>query len=175
MKLISIIDEDFINYKKRSMFIGMPFCSGKCDIDNGTVICQNDPLKDSKLIDISTDDLIKRYLDNDITEAIVFGGREPFDSPFDLTSFIDTLRTRYNCDDDCVIYTGYDKDELLGNAHKDYPGVNYEKLAAAYKQLKNYKNIIIKYGRYIPNSEPVDDPVLGVRLASKNQYAEILS
>ena len=39
MKLISIIDEDFINYKKRSMFIGMPFCSGKCDIDNGTVIC----------------------------------------------------------------------------------------------------------------------------------------
>jgi hypothetical protein len=37
--------------------------------------------------------------------------------------------------------------------------------------LWDYKNIIIKYGRYIPNQTPHYDEVLGVYLASDNQYA----
>ena len=41
--------------------------------------------------------------------------------------------------------------------------------------LSNYKNIIIKYGRYIPNKEKYYNEVLGVYLASENQYAERIS
>ena len=41
--------------------------------------------------------------------------------------------------------------------------------------LKNYDNIIIKYGRYIPNQPSRYDSILGVTLASDNQYAERIS
>jgi hypothetical protein len=40
---------------------------------------------------------------------------------------------------------------------------------------QNYDNIIIKFGRFVPNQEPHYDEVLGVRLASSNQYAERIS
>lgn len=40
--------------------------------------------------------------------------------------------------------------------------------------LKSYSNIIIKYGRYIMGQQPHYDEVLGVNLASDNQYAERL-
>ena len=41
--------------------------------------------------------------------------------------------------------------------------------------LKKYSNIIIKFGRFIPNQKPHYDPVLGVELASDNQYGEKIS
>jgi len=174
MKVLFIVDEDIVNYKEASMFIGFPFCSCKCDIDNGSTVCQNDILKDQPLIDIPAEELVKRYLENDITHAIVLGGREPFDSPFDLITLVDTLRNMFSCDDTICIYTGYDKEELEGYHEKTYPGINYEKLHACYEQLKRFNNIIIKYGRYIPGQPSHADQVLGVRLASSNQFAEML-
>lgn len=172
MKLIYLIDEDFINYKKASMVLGMPFCSCKCDIDNGTTVCQNDVLKNSTVYDFDIDELIKRYLSNKITNAIVFQGREPFDSTFDLISFVDTFRNKYNCQDDLVIYTGYTEQECNGHYNKEYNNVNFEKVHLCYEQLKKYENIIIKFGRYIPGDEPHYDSILGVELASDNQYAK---
>ena len=41
--------------------------------------------------------------------------------------------------------------------------------------LSQFKNIIIKYGRFIPNHKPHNDEVLGINLASDNQYAERIS
>ena len=38
-----------------------------------------------------------------------------------------------------------------------------------------WENIIIKFGRYIPNQEKHYDDVLGIELASDNQYAEVIS
>jgi len=35
MKIVNLIDEDFCQYKKPSMFIGMPKCSFKCDKECG--------------------------------------------------------------------------------------------------------------------------------------------
>lgn len=175
MKLKFLIDEDMVNYKKTSMFVGFPYCSFKCDIDNGNQYCQNYYLKDEKIIDISVDDLCKRYLDNPLTHAIVLAGLEPFDSSFDLTTFVATLRTKYGCEDDIVIYTGYTKEELCGTRHKDYPEVNFEKLQLVFKELHKYKNIIIKYGRYIPGHQKHMDEVLCVNLASDNQYAEVIN
>lgn len=44
MRVKTIVDEDFANYKKPSMFIGTISCGGKCCIEAGIPlsVCQND-------------------------------------------------------------------------------------------------------------------------------------
>ena len=153
MKIKGLITEDFVNYKKASMTIIFPYCTFKCGED----YCQNSPLTKSPIIEISIDDLVNRYNNNPITEAIVMQGLEPFDSWSDLKEFVKKLR-EYN-NDDIVIYTGYNKDEVIKYI----------------KDLSVYPNIIVKFGRYIPNQEKHYDDVLGVYLASNNQYAERIS
>jgi hypothetical protein len=44
-----------------------------------------------------------------------------------------------------------------------------------YKDLCQFSNIIIKFGRFRPGQEPHYDEVLGVKLASDNQYAKRVS
>ena len=176
MKLLSIIDEDIVNYKKISMYVAFPFCSLKCDIDSGCDVCQNSKLTKETAINVSGDDIVKRYLDNKLTHAIVLGGLEPFDSPFDLIAFVYAVRNKYECDDDIVIYTGYTEEELEGTHIYSYPsGVLQSVATDIYRQLKGYKNIIVKFGRFIPNDSPHFDEVLGVNLASSNQYAKEIS
>ena len=150
-------DEDFVNYKKPSMFIGFPSCTFKCEAECGVRCCQNSALAQAPNIDVSINTLIERYMDNPITKAIVCGGLEPFDSWDDLQCFI--LNIRYWSPDDIVIYTGYKEDEIQ------------DKL----EWLQYYGPIIIKFGRYIPNQQPHYDEVLGVKLASNNQYAKVIS
>lgn len=158
MKIIQLIDEDFINYKKPSMIIGMPYCSFKCDKECGQQVCQNSALATAPIIDISSEDLIKRYLNNPITKAIVFQGLEPFDSYRDLKNFISLIRSK-QCWDDIIIYTGYKEEEI-----KNY--LTY---------LRPYRNIIIKFGRFMPNQNPHFDETLGINLVSDNQYARRIS
>lgn len=160
MIIKGLIDEDFINYKKPSMVIEFPYCTFKCDKECGQPVCQNSPLVDEPNIEISYDDLLIRYINNPITEAIVFQGLEPLDSISDVVNLILWLRIKYNCKDDIVIYTGYKEDEIKWIV--DILSSNI---------LIN-TNIIIKFGRYIPNQEPHFDPILGVNLASDNQYAK---
>lgn len=158
MIIKNLIDEDFSNYKKCSMFIGFPSCTFKCEKEaNCLGMCQNSTLAHSPNIDIDAQALVTRYISNPLSTAVVLGGLEPFDSYPQLLEFIQCLRTQ--CDDDCVIYTGYTEAEI-------YPLVD---------KLKQYSNIIIKYGRYIPNQEGVFDQILGITLASPNQYAERIS
>ena len=156
MKVIDIIDEDFINYKKPCMTIMMPYCTFKCDKECGKQVCQNSDLASAPKIEIETENIIKKYLNNPISEAIVFQGLEPFDSFHQILDFIKKFREVSN--DDIVIYTGYNKDEI-----KWYLTF-----------LKDFDNIIIKYGRFIPGQEKHYDEILGVYLASNNQYAERL-
>lgn len=153
MKIKGLITEDFVNYKKASMTIIFPYCTFKCGKD----YCQNSSLAKTPIIEISIDDLVNRYINNPITEAVVMQGLEPFDSWNDLKEFVQKLR-EYN-NDDIVIYTGYNKDEVI-----EYV-----------KELSIYPNIIVKFGRYIPNQEKHYDDVLGVYLISNNQYAEKIS
>ena len=65
----------------------------------------------------------------------------------------------HHCSDDIVIYTGYNFDEI-----------RYQVLT-----LKQFENIIIKFGRYLPDQDSHFDEVLGVSLASNNQYGEKIS
>lgn len=153
MKIKGLISEDLVNYKKPSMTIMFPYCTFKC----GTEYCQNYALETENDIDLTIENLVNRYVTNPITESIVMQGLEPFDSWDDLYEFINQLRKQ--TDDDIVIYTGYNKDEI-----EEY-----------IEKLLDFKNIIIKFGRYIPDQKKHYDEVLGVYLASDNQYAEKIS
>ena len=153
MKIKGLISEDFVNYKKPAMTIMFPRCTFKC----GEGYCQNSPLVKAENIELDVSDIVARYLNNPITESVVMQGLEPFDSWDDLIGLVKQLRE--SCDDDIVIYTGYNKEEIA------------DKIAL----LSKYKNIIIKYGRFTPNQEKHYDEVLGVWLASNNQYAERIS
>ena len=157
MNLKGIIDEDFVNYKKPSMYIAFPHCSFKCEKECSECCCQNSTLATSPDIEITVDELCRRYLDNPISEAIVCGGMEPFDSYDDLIEFITSLRKEHDCNDDVVIYTGYTENECRKN--------NW------LSKLFSLGNIIVKFGRYIPGQNPHHDEILGVKLASDNQYA----
>lgn len=156
--LIKNIDEcDFVNYKKISMFIIFPFCTFKCDKEFGVTLCQNWSLVKEPNLNISNEEIINRYMNNPITKSIVMGGLEPFESWDEVYSFIEDFRMV--CDDDIVIYTGFNESEISDKIDK----------------LKRFKNIIIKFGRYKPNQEKHYDDVLGVKLASDNQYAKKIS
>lgn len=157
MLVKDIIETDMINYKDISMFIIFPTCSFKCDKECGKQVCQNSTLALSPNINIDIEHLIYKYISNPITNAIVCGGLEPFDSWEDLYTLI--TRFRLITDDDIVIYTGYNPNEIEEQINV----------------LKRYKNIIIKFGRFIPNQPHHYDEVLGVELSSPNQYAEKFS
>lgn len=152
MKLKGLIDEDFVNYKLPSMFLATSKCSFKCDSECGEAVCQNLPLAAAPVIEVEDAELIQRYLNNHISRAVVIGGLEPFDDWAELVSFICEFRKQ--SDDDIVIYTGYYEDEIR-------PYIN--------KLKADYANIVVKFGRFIPDQQPHYDEVLGVKLASDNQ------
>lgn len=156
MELKQLIDEDFVNYKKPSMFIGTSQCNWKCCIEQGLdkSICQNSKLAQSKTINVPVEKLVHRYIDNPLTQAVVFGGLEPMLQFSDILEFIYQLRN-FGCMDDIVIYTGYYQSEIHHEIEK----------------LEECENIIIKFGRFIPGDKPHFDEILGVNLSSNNQYA----
>ena len=160
MILKTILDEDFTNYKLPSMFLAFPRCTWKCPLEGGfdVEICQNHPIAQMPDIEISIEAIYKRYINNPITSAIVCGGLEPLESFWELLDLINYFRS-HNCNDTFVIYTGFNKTEIQTEI----------------SHLKGFKNIIIKYGRYVPNNQPHYDPILGVNLISDNQYAEQIS
>lgn len=157
MKIKNIKYEDFIQYKKCSMFIGTCFCDWKCCREAQCDICQNLPLAKSPTIDMDDNKIVQSYLTNPLTEAIVFGGLEPMDQFDELLALIKLFRKYTN--DDIIIYTGYYKEEIS------------EKIF----ELQKRSNIIVKFGRFKPNANHIYDKILGVELSSDNQWAEKIS
>lgn len=159
MELRTLVDEDFIQYKKPSMFIGTCYCDWKCCKENNfdVSICQNNSLTKEPIKHIPNINIIGRYLNNILTSAVILGGLEPMNQFNDIYNFI--VDFRFYCNDDIVIYTGYTEEEI-----KNY-----------ISKLKKFENIIIKFGRYIPNQEKHYDKILGISLASDNQYAKKIS
>ena len=160
MQVKTIIDEDFTNYKIPNMLIATCYCDWKCcnelNIDNS--ICQNSEIAQQKNIEISADEIFSRYNSNLITDAIVIGGLEPFLQFEEVYTLIKYFRDN-KCLDDFVIYTGYYDYEIQNQLN----------------ELKQFQNIIIKFGRFIPNQNSHYDEILGIKLASNNQYAERIS
>lgn len=160
MLIKDITHEDFSNYKTPSMFIGTAVCDWKCCKEQclDITVCQNSKLASLPSFDVPIPKIFDWYINNSITSAIVIGGLEPFKQFNDVFNLVKYFRG-WCIKDDIVIYTGYYPDELQ-------PQI---------EELKKYQNIIIKFGRYIPNNEPHFDKVLGVKLISDNQYAVKIS
>ena len=160
MLIKMIVDEDFNNYKKPSMMIATCKCNWKCCVEQGLdlSICQNSIIAQQNDIDIPVNEIFSRYISNPITKAIVIGGLEPMLQFNEVLELIKYFREQ-KCNDDIVIYTGYYQQEIQTQI----------------EQLKEFKNIIAKFGRFIPNNEKQYDEILGITLASKNQYAERIS
>ena len=159
MKIKDLVDENFQDYKQASMFICTARCNGKCWRELGLPpdLCQYSKIASQKTIDYSDEEIAKRYLFNGITHAIVIGGLEPLEQSEELYALVSTLRR--NTLDPIIIYTGYKEDEI----------------PVEIETLSKFPNIIVKFGRYIPNDTPRYDPILGVTLASSNQYAKKIS
>ena len=160
MYIKEVINENFGDYKKISMLIGIGECDFKCCIDANKPIsmCQNSKLNTKNSIYISNKTILDYYNKSKLTKSIIIGGLEPFLQFIDICELIECFRDN-NIEDDFVIYTGYKEEELEEEI----------------KILKQFKNIIIKFGRYIPDKESIFDETLGVMLASNNQYAKKIS
>lgn len=160
MHVTNILYEDFVNYKKPSMFIGSCYCDFKCCKEGSfdISVCQNSSLRNVGHKDVPDEQIFEKYQSNPITQAIVIGGLEPFLQYSEVFSLIKYFR-EHGCMDDFVIYTGYNKFEIKMNI----------------EDLQQFPNIIVKFGRFLMNDEPHKDSTLGVTLMSHNQYAERIS
>lgn len=140
------------------MFIVSAICDWKCCIEAGLDIsvCQNQSLVNSPTKDIDNNFIYDLYINDPITRAVVIGGLEPMLQIDEVVDLIGTFR-RNGCNDPFVIYTGYNADEIRSSLDR----------------LRD-KRVIVKYGRYVPGQKPHYDEVLGINLASDNQYAEKL-
>ena len=160
MKLKGIIDYDCTNYKKPTLTLEFPYCDFKCDKLNGCQVCQNSSLATEPDIEVSYEKIWELYEQNPLTKGFCFQGLEPFDSPNELNELIHFIRDERQCNDPIIIYTGYDS----GECH-----------LIEYTLRHIFNNIIVKWGRFLLGYEPHYDKVLGVKLASDNQYAEKVS
>lgn len=156
MRVKGIVAEDFVNYKVPSMFITSCFCDFKCcvesDLDIG--VCQNASLIQADDKEVPDSIIYQHFTDNPISQAVVIGGMEPFLQFDEVSSLIKFFR-EHGDHSDFVIYTGY------------YPN----EIAQQLDVLKSFDNIVVKFGRFIPNKPHRYDDVLGIELSSDNQYA----
>lgn len=159
MKIKAITTEDFVNYRRPSMFIASAVCDWKCCRESGgRDICQNTSLAESETTEISDEAILSAFVMNDITEAVVIGGLEPMLQADEVTGLLRLFRSRgENCP--FVIYTGYNREEIEDELAK----------------ISAYENVIVKFGRFLPDRPHKFDPLLGVELSSDNQYAEKIS
>lgn len=154
MILKGIIDYDCVNYKEPVLTLQFPRCSFKCDKLNNAPVCQNSHLASEPNINIHMSYIWDLYKQNPLTKGFCCQGLEPLDSCDELLDFIAYIRCLSN--DPIIIYTGYNKDEVTKFIYN----------------ISHFGNIIIKWGRYKVGDAPHYDPILGVKLASDNQYAE---
>jgi len=153
MKIKNIKDEVFSDYNKISMLIAMPYCTTNCweRYELSPSICQNNHLDKMETLDIENKYIIERYLKNPISKAIVFGGRDSWDSLDEIIDFIKEFREVSQ--DDCVLYTGREFEVVEKDLYK----------------FKGIENVYIKYGHYAPHLESIIDELTSVKLASSNQ------
>ena len=160
MRLKTIVEESFDYYRYPVFLMAAAECDFKCckEAHISEKVCQNYPwsFKPVKLCD--DEDIIRKYLSNPISKAVCFAGLEPLLQAQELYSFMRLFR-KYS-EDPIIIYTGYNRNEI------EYAISCFEATAE--------KNVIVKFGRYVPGQKPHYDPVLGVNLASDNQYGEVI-
>lgn len=153
--------EVFQDYKKSALLFCTCYCDWKCCTDAGIDIsvCQNQKITQQKEIEVSFESVLKK-VNQSVTDAVIFGGLEPFMQTDEVVQCIEYLR-EHGVTKDIVIYTGYNLLEI--------ENITLYRLAC--------QNVILKVGRYKPDepNHDVIDSVLGVKLATRNQYGVYLN
>lgn len=154
MHLKGIVDESFAEYKEASMLLITPSCDWKC---RG---CNSRHLSQLETKNFPDEEILKRFVENSNTTAIVIAGLEPMDNVSELWNFLFSARKFFDQGTRplIIIYTGYDLEELK----KHY----WSWLEAGIKQ---YGNVILKCGRYKADRKPYFSTVLGITLPGRNQ------
>lgn len=161
MKIYGLKPNDVVNYRLPSLFVGMGTCNWKCCTEAGLdkSVCQNSALALAPRCEVTPEELCRIYNASKVDEAIVVGGLEPLD---DMEGLVDLVREfDTNCTGDIVIYTGYTEDEKQTIIVSDI------------LPLVKRNHLIVKFGRFVPNQEKHYDTILGVNLASDNQYGKL--
>ena len=133
-------------------------CSFKCCPEHPE-ICQNNPLCQQRVKHVFISKLVNQYVRQKLASSITIQGLEPLDNLIELLWFLWYLRKQTS--DAVFVWTGYTEEEA-------------EWFIKVIKDL-NLDNIFIKFGRFVLNGEPRFDDVLGVVLASSNQYCKKIS
>lgn len=168
MKVLEIKPNDFANYRdpmgRSSLFVGMGSCDWKCCVEAGISpsVCQNYELVHSMPKEIDARLLIAKYIGE--SRSIVVGGLEPLRDMGGLLELAEAFHDAsvFGGPSIFVLYTGYELDEVR------------DKIADVQKELGADVAFIVKFGRFVPGKEEKFDPVLGVKLASPNQHAEVI-
>ncbi len=158
MKLRAIIDSDCNHYKDFTMVLFAPYCTWKCCTECGIPesSCANHCFQQQDVKEYPNEAIINRYISNPLHGGLCIAGAEPLDSN-DLRGFLKEFRAAVP--DVIIIYTGYTADEPIVVEFIDWLTKN------------DINDVILKVGRYIPDGTKHIDPILGVPLASENQYA----
>lgn len=148
--------EVFQDYKKSALLLCTCFCDWKCctELGRDKSMCQNSTLKEVAIKKIPFSEIFDMVTRNTVIDAVIFGGLEPFIQINQVIQCIEYLRER-GMTKDILIYTGYYIEEID---------------EAIIERLKE-SDVILKCGRYIPDRPPKFDDILGVTLASDNQYS----
>ena len=144
--------EVFQDYKKSAVLFSMCYCDWKCCKEAGIDVCHNLPIAKQENVKLTFSDALS-IVNNSVTDAVLFGGLEPLLQSEEVTHLIRYFR-EHGVKKDIVVYTGYYIEEI----DKDV----LESLTQCH--------VILKCGRFIPNRPSKFDDVLGVTLASDNQY-----
>lgn len=160
MRVKAIKKERFQDYKLPNLFLAACSCDFKCCRESGldTGVCQNAPLAQMPDKEIDNQSIYSYFVNDPITKAVVVGGMEPMLQIDEIVDLLAVFRDN-GCNAPFVIYTGYYPDEIKEELDK----------------LRQYPDVIVKFGRYIPDRPTRHDDVIGVTLASDNQYAEQIS
>ena len=161
IKLVDVKTDNMTDYKKTSLLLVFPMCSGKCGEK-----CQNyHMIGKTKTKNFKIKSIIELYNNLKQHQAIVCAGLEPFDTFDDLYNIFEAFLSNIK-PVDFVIYTGYTYDELHKTKQID------DLLKCFYKHLNISKNLIIKFGRYNEDQScnSYISKILGVKLATGNQH-----
>ena len=152
------IVEVFQDYKKSALLLCTCYCDWKCCAESGLdqSLCQNSRIAKQREIKTPFASILKK-VNASFTDAVIFGGLEPMMQVDEVIQCIEYLRLN-GVKKDIIIYTGYYLEEIDSNI--------------LYRLSQN--KVILKCGRFIPNRSSKYDPILGVVLASDNQYGVYL-
>lgn len=150
--------EVFQDYKKSALLFSTCYCDWKCCHEAGVDIdiCQNQKIAQQREVILPFESVLRK-VNQSFTDAVIFGGLEPLLQPDEVLQCINYLRC-HEVTKDILVYTGYYMEEI------DEETLMYLTVC----------DVILKCGRYIPDRKPKFDAVLGITLASDNQYGVYL-